>query len=161
MPQGFDTSKDFASYSCLGITYTLGSTLTVPAGKSLSGSMAINDPVNCQGTIAAASGGFINLNNGLVLSGTGNVRLGSGTLTVNDLLSGISGGTLAASGFHVGSGGTGQFGQSGGSVAVSSLTLGSERVRQRDLYARRRLLGGQRIRGGQRSGDLQPDWRRQ
>ena len=49
----------------------------MPAGQGFGGWGSINDPVNCQGTITAACGGVINLNNGLTLSGSGNVNLGS------------------------------------------------------------------------------------
>ena len=68
-----------------GLTHTAGTTLTVPAGQGFGGSGSISDPVNCQGTITAASGGTINLSGGLTLSGTGTVNLGSGNLTSNDL----------------------------------------------------------------------------
>ena len=95
MPAGFDPLTGFASYSTLGLTHTLGTTLTVPAGQGFGGSGSISDPVNCQGTITAVSGGTLNLNGGLTLSGTGTVNLGGGTLTTNDLFSGISGGWLS------------------------------------------------------------------
>ena len=94
VPAGFDPSTGFA-VPLAGLTYTAGSTLAVPAGQGFGGSGAINDPVVCQGTITAATSGTINLNNGLALSGTGTVVLGSGTLTVNDSASGISGGSLS------------------------------------------------------------------
>ena len=47
--------------------------------------------MTCQGNITATPGGAINLANGLIFSGTGQVNLGSGTLTVNDPNSGVSG----------------------------------------------------------------------
>jgi autotransporter-associated beta strand protein len=125
VPAGFNTATGLAAYSTLGLTHTSGSTLTVPAGQGFTGSASIGDPVNCQGTIAATSGGTINLNGGLVLSGTGLVQLGSGTLTNNDLVSGISGGSLSAPYQYVGSGGTGTFTQSGGTNTIgNSLYLG-------------------------------------
>ena len=102
VPQGFNPSTGFGSYSSQGVTYTLGTTLTVPAGKGFTASYSFNDPVNCQGTIAAPSGGSLNLNNGLVLSGSGSAGLGNGSLTVNDSASGISGGTLSAKNEYVG-----------------------------------------------------------
>ena len=85
VPAGFNPSTGFASLQHLGLTHTLGTTLTVPAGQGFGGSGSINDPVNCQGTITATSGGAINLSGGLTLSGTGTVNLGSGNLTTNDL----------------------------------------------------------------------------
>jgi hypothetical protein len=124
VPAGFNTSTNLASYSTLGLTNTIGTTLNVPAGQGFAGTDTITDPVNCQGTIAA-NGGVINLNNGLVLSGTGSINLGSGgNLTVNDNLSGISGGTLVASNQFIGSGGTGSFTQSGGQLSVPNQYVG-------------------------------------
>ncbi len=125
VPSGFNPLTAFANYSTLGLTHTLGTTLTVPAGFGTTGSVTINDPVTCQGTITAVSGGTINLNNGLVLSG-GDVSLGNGNLTVNDLTSGISGGSLISSSEYVGNVGTATFTQSGGANDVSNyLNIGS------------------------------------
>ena len=124
VPPGFNTSTGFRSYQSLGLTHTAGTTLTVPAGSGFVGSASINDPVACQGTLAAPSGGSINLDNGLTLSGTGYVGLGPGALTNNDPTSGISGGTLSATNQYVGSGGTGTFSQSGGYNTPFNLFLG-------------------------------------
>jgi hypothetical protein len=109
VPAGFNPSTSFGSYNSQGVTYTLGTTLVVPAGKGFTASYSFNDPVNCQGTIAVPSGGSTNLNNGLVLSGNGTVNLGNGSLMVNDSASGISGGTLSATNEYAGNGGTGTF----------------------------------------------------
>ncbi|MGO9113049.1 MAG: hypothetical protein ACLP9L_27775 [Thermoguttaceae bacterium] len=48
VPAGFNPSTGFAQYSSLGLTHTLGTTLTVPAGQGFGGSGSISDPVNCQ-----------------------------------------------------------------------------------------------------------------
>jgi len=126
VPAGFNPATAFASYSSLGLTHTMGTTLTVPAGQGFVGSDSISDPVDCQGTITAISGCSINLNNGLVLSGSGAVNLSGGTLTVNDNLSGMSGGLLSVGNQYVGNGGTGSFAQSGGTNIVgSALYLGN------------------------------------
>ena len=110
----------------------------VPAGQGFGGMGSINDPVNCQGTITAASVAIINLNNGLVLSGTGTVALGSGTLTVNDTISGISGGSLSVYNQYVGNGGSGTFTQSGGANSHFQLPLPRlQRRQQRDLQPER------------------------
>ena len=123
IPAGFDPSTEFAHYSSLGLTHTFGTTLTVPAGQGFGGSGSISDPVNCQGTI---TGGTINLNGGLTLSGSGTIQLGSGNLTTNDLLSSISGGTLSVANHYVGNGGTGVFTQSGGVNTIgNNLYLGN------------------------------------
>ncbi|MGA2255290.1 MAG: autotransporter-associated beta strand repeat-containing protein [Thermoguttaceae bacterium] len=120
VPAGFNTATGFASFSTLGMTHTAGTTLTVPAGQGFAGWGAINDPVVCQGTISTPSGGSLNLNNGLSLSGTGVVNLGYGSLTTNDLISGISGGSLSAGMQCVGQGGTGIFTQTGGTNSINS-----------------------------------------
>jgi autotransporter-associated beta strand protein len=125
VPAGFDPATAFASYSSLGLTHTLGTTLTVPAGQGFAGSHSISDPVDCQGTIMAISGGSINLNNGLVLSGSGAVNLNGGNLIVNDNLSGMSGGSLSVGNHYVGYGGTGTFTQSGGLSNISIVQANS------------------------------------
>ena len=61
VPAGFNLSTVFAGFSTLGMTHTVGSTLTVSAGQHVVGSASINDPVNCQGTILTVSmGGRVN-----------------------------------------------------------------------------------------------------
>ena len=103
--------------------HVAGTTLTVPAGKGFGGWGSINDPVVCQGTIAAASGGVINLGNGLLLGGSGSVNLGSNSsLTVNDITSGITGGSLSATTQYVGKTGTGLFTQSAGSNSCRGIS---------------------------------------
>ncbi len=121
VPAGFDTLTGFANYNTLGLTHTVGSTLTVLAGQGFGGSGSINDPVNCQGMISAG-GGVINLNGGLTLSGTGTTQLGGGTLATENTTSGISGsGQLSAAYEYVGYNGTGTFTQSGGTNSVSNV----------------------------------------
>ena len=69
VPAGFNPATGFGSYTSPGLpVHVLGTTLTVPAGLGFGGVGTIVDPVVCQGTITAASGAAINLNNGLVLS---------------------------------------------------------------------------------------------
>ena len=149
VPAGFNTATNFASFACLGVTHTVGTTLVVPAGQGFAGSVSINDPVNCQGSIAAGSGA-INLNNGLLVSGTGNVTLGYGNLTINDTNSGMNGGGTLTLGFieqgngseTVGTSGSAAFTQSGGmntiNVYVASTALPWHTFRQpRDVHARR------------------------
>jgi autotransporter-associated beta strand protein len=51
VPAGFNTATGFGSYSSLGLTHTVGTTLTVPAGQGFIGTGMINDPVVCQGSI--------------------------------------------------------------------------------------------------------------
>ena len=123
VPAGFNPATGFAGYSSLGMTHVAGTTLNVPAGQGFAGTGSINDPVACQGTITTASGYGLNLANGLVVSGNGNVNLGIGSsgsglnggiLTVNDFTSGISGGSTSAAYQYLGKGGTGLFTHSAG-----------------------------------------------
>ena len=127
LPAGFNPASFAACTATGGLVHVAGTPLSVPAGQGFTGAGSIGDPVACQGTIAAATGYTINLNNGLSLSAGGSVALGgSGNLTVNDALSGQGGGTLAVYNQYVGSGGTGTFTQSGGTNGVSNdLYLGN------------------------------------
>ena len=161
LPAGV-TAASFASATGTGIIHTAGTTLTVAAGQSVNGWGSINDPVVCQGTIAAASGGSINLGNGLVLSG-GSVSLLAGSLTVNDAASGISGGTLSATNLYVGSGGTGTFTHSAGTTTLFEQPLSRlASRRQRQLQPRRRqTLGRHAVRRLLRHGKLHPVRRNQ
>jgi len=110
VPAGFNPATTFQSYSNLGLTHTLGTTLTVPAGAGFGGWGTITDPVVCQGFITAAAGDAINLTDGLQLSGTGTVNLSGGLLSLSGLTQGsgsaafnFSGGTFeAASSFSTG-----------------------------------------------------------
>ena len=77
LPAGFNPATGFGSLTSAGLVHVAGTTLTVPAGQGFGGWGSIDNPVNCQGTITAAPGGVINLNNGLVLSGNGTVTLGN------------------------------------------------------------------------------------
>ena len=104
----------FGSYTNNGMVHTAGTPLTISAGKNIAGAGAINDFVNDQGTVSAGAGNNLNLNNGLSLSGTGYAYLGTGSLTVNDTLSGINNGTLSAANEYLGTTGNAAFSQTGG-----------------------------------------------
>ena len=121
VPAGFNLGSGFGTLNSQGIDHVAGTVLVVPAGHGFTGQGAINDPVNCQGTILAPTGGSINLVNGLLLSGTGVVSLGSGTLTVNDPISAITGGSLSAATQVIGAQGTGTFSQYGGNSKLTAL----------------------------------------
>ena len=125
---GFNPSI-FGSYTCSGLVHTAGTTLSLSPAESFGGIGSVNDPVDCRGAIAAAPGGFINLNNGLVLSGNASVALGNGSLTVNDTTSTIIGGAVSMSRQYVGNAGTGMLTQSAGTNSVSDfLYLGYNSV---------------------------------
>ena len=124
VPPGFNPATALRSYGNLGLTHTAGTPLTVASGQGFSGLGFLADHVNCQGTIAATTGGSINLNGGVTVSGTGNVTLADGSFTVDDTQSGISGGRLLAPVGYVGSSGHGAFAQSGGSNLTTQLSVG-------------------------------------
>ena len=124
---GTNGVSGFGTVNNAGITHVLGTTLTVAAGQGFGGAGWFSDPVVCAGYITASPSTTvsINLSNGLILSGTGAINLGQGTLTVNDINSAISGGSLiaynqfvASSGTNVG-GSTGGFSQSGGTNTLT------------------------------------------
>ena len=122
LPAGFNPATAFSSYSNMGLTNNLGTTLTVLPGQGFAGGGSLPDFVDCRGTILATNnnvGVAINLNAGIFVSGTGSVNLGGGTLTVNNALSGISGGSLSAGMEYVGNTGNGTFTQSGGTNSVN------------------------------------------
>jgi autotransporter-associated beta strand protein len=116
VPTGFNPGSLFASYSNSGMIHTAGTPLTVLARQGFAGWGTIFDHVNCQGTIIATAGGAINLANGLSLSGSGHVDLGSGALTFNDSSSGMNSGALFAA---TETAGTGTFTQTGGTNTIS------------------------------------------
>jgi autotransporter-associated beta strand protein len=126
VPSGFDPTTAFANFSSAGITHTVGTTLAVSSGQTIAGQATIADPVICQGIIAAPSGGFMNLMNGLIIEGSGTVNLGTGCLQVEDSTSGINGGSLSAMYQYIGGTGTGVFTHSAGSNTLSRLYLGDE-----------------------------------
>jgi autotransporter-associated beta strand protein len=118
------SSSSYASYSNAGLLDILGTTLNVSAGTGFGGWGTVPNRVSCQGSITATPGGWINLGNGLTLSGTGQVSLGSGTLTVNDSTSSaMSAGALTANSMVVGLSGTGSFAQSGGKNTLGRVLI--------------------------------------
>lgn len=115
LPPGGDP---FSSLTNEGITHIAGNTLVVAAGEGFDGVGSIDDPVECAGWIHAYPGGFINLNGGVTVSGTGEVLLGAGQV-IADSASGISGGQLSADVQYVGHTGTGTFTHTGGTNTVA------------------------------------------
>jgi fibronectin-binding autotransporter adhesin len=115
---GFQPADYFHTFSNSGITHTLGTPLAIAAGEQFGGCGSISDPLKCQGTLMAASGGLINLSGGVTLSGSAAVGMGGGILTTDGTASTMSGGSLWGSvQQYVGVSGSGSFTQSGGSNA--------------------------------------------
>ncbi len=115
---GFDPAATFKQYANEGLTHVAGTDLAIESGREIFGAGEIRDRVVCSGTLAAKVGMGINLNNGLTVSG-GNVELGTGSLTVSDAQSGMTGGTLVADGLRFSPDGNGVFTQLGGKVTIT------------------------------------------
>ncbi len=126
VPAGFNpSSSGFASLSALGITHTIGTTLTVAAGQLIAGGGSITDPVDCRGTIQASTSSGINLNGGLTLYSGGIVSLGAGSVP-NDAPANVTGGSLSTNTEIVGNSSTGSLTQSGGTNSVAGLYIGNK-----------------------------------
>ena len=125
LPAGIDPATAFASLNNQGTTHVGGTVLTILPGQRFSGTFTLADVVNCQGALVASSGPIV-LNNGLVISGTGTVNLGQGQLNVNNVTSGISGGSMTAATQSIGNSSAGAFAQLGGTntVGTGGLALG-------------------------------------
>ncbi len=110
VPAGFNPAITFGGYANAGLMHNVGTPLLVSSGTGFSGNGTITDFVDCQGTISAATGGSINLNGGVAVSGTGSVSLGLGSFIATGTQSGISAGSLSAFngyvGYNVGDAGT-------------------------------------------------------
>ena len=112
---GLDPSRDFASFTSNGITHVAGTPLVVPVDRSYCWRGAVNDYVECQGTLGTPANGALNLAQGLSVSGTGSIDLGSGSVTFTGTRSGIRDtGYLAAANEYLGSGTGDSFNHSGG-----------------------------------------------
>ena len=125
VPTGHDPGEYFSSINNSGIIHQAGFTLDIPSAYSICGIGSIDDHVTCEGSLTSASQYAINLNNGLNVSGTGNVSLGmNSTIYINDTISGMDGGSIYAFNRSIGSAGTGIFNQTGGLNSGANLYLG-------------------------------------
>ena len=113
VPAGFNPAA-FGSYNNLGTIHYPGTPILVSSGQAYTGAFSVNDMLTCQGALSVVSGGSINLNSGVLISGTGNANLGNGAYFVENAASGIQGGSLTASYGYVGYSGTGTFNQVAG-----------------------------------------------
>jgi hypothetical protein len=142
LPPYFDSAAAFGGgWNPGNLIHTTGTDLTLTATQSFEGWGDIDDHVNCAGSIDAGiadlPGGYINskglnLNQGLNITGNGtvNLQLGNqilfdifngGTLTVSDLTSGMTSGSLVAEDVVIGTpAGAGTFTQSAGSVILNA-----------------------------------------
>ncbi|MGO9110647.1 MAG: autotransporter-associated beta strand repeat-containing protein [Thermoguttaceae bacterium] len=129
VPPGFNPAATFHSFSNLGLTHTLGTTLTIAPNQSLSFPGLICDPVVVRGSLTDPAGDMngLWLAGGLTLSGTGSVSVGSyGGVVTDSSTSSMTGGTLSGGGRYVGlvPMGTGAFIQSGGVNTCSNFCIG-------------------------------------
>jgi autotransporter-associated beta strand protein len=129
VPAGFNPYAAFGSFTAQGILHFAGTPLVLAANQGFAGEGSINDPVLGEGTVSASPSGGINLKNGLYLSGSGNINLGSGNLTVLDASSEMKSGSLQVNNLIVSGNSSphtpGVFTQSGGTdVIAGSLSLG-------------------------------------
>jgi fibronectin-binding autotransporter adhesin len=135
VPSGHTASEYFKTINNSGIVHQAGSQLDIPSPYSINGIATITDHVNCLGSLSATSGYAITLNGGLNVSGTGTVDLRTGNLYVNDLTSGMDGGSLYANSQYIGSTGTATFTHTGGTSSIASvLYLGSSSAASGHYY---------------------------
>jgi autotransporter-associated beta strand protein len=108
-----------------GIVHVGGSPLDIASPSNICGVGSISDHVNCYGTLTATAGHSINLNSGVNIDNAGVANLGSGSVYVNDVTSGISSGALGAAYEQVASTGAATFTQTGGTISIAgSLNVG-------------------------------------
>ena len=141
MPAGFNPSTAFGSYNSQGLLYSPGARSTYPREKAFPApipstirsfararspppaaqSLGRRTTVSGNGSVSTGGG---NLTNGLKIYGNGSVNLGNGNLTVNDVASGMSGGTLSAYNEYIGYSGTGLHQSGGSNAATNNFYLG-------------------------------------
>ena len=124
VPSDFDIPSYFNLNGAL--VHQAGSTLTISPEQAICGEGTIDDYVECAGGALTATTDYgITLRSGVRVS-SGTVNLGSSNLSINDVLSGISGGQLIAPTEYVGYSGMGTFTQSGGTHSIAGpLYLGN------------------------------------
>ncbi len=127
LPVGFSPGQ-FYSYTNYGREHTDGNTLEFSSSDSYTFQGIIGDHVKCFGnsSLRATTDGYLNLLDGLELSGFSDVNLGSGVVAINDSNSGIDSANakLAGDSMFVGiDGGTGSFVQNDGNAVISSDVL--------------------------------------
>jgi autotransporter-associated beta strand protein len=124
LPANFDPYVGFGYFFSSGLVHHAGTTLVVPADKSVNVTGWLDDPVECYGTITLQGYDF-KFNQGVVVKENGKLDLGTGYLYTNDGASGMTGGTITVGGHYVGYNGKGTFNQSGGTNTPSKgLCLG-------------------------------------
>jgi hypothetical protein len=130
VPNGFNADSQFKSFTINGgIVHPAGTDLIIPAGTTVTGGGAtITDHLTVNGTLNGTY--VINTTKGVTVNAGGVANFGSGVLRINDLTSGVNGGTLTtdnATGFgtlSVGQSGPGSFAFDGGTVTTAFTYVG-------------------------------------
>ena len=124
-PSGFDPGADLAGYASAGVTHIAGATMTVPAHQHLVAVGTIEGRVRCEGSLRVpdSSTDRLDITDGLKVVPGADVDLGQGAATVEDMVSGVTGGELNAGHLYVGRTGAGAFTQMGGTVYIRKGTL--------------------------------------
>jgi len=150
-----DPTAAFAHYTNAGITHTAGSNLVIPTDRTVRGRGGVDELVECNGALSAHTGGWIDLNTGLVVSDNAVVDLGEGTLTDTTSGSGMDSGTVSCLIHNVGSAdGAATFTLEGGSFTSLTLTVGTHEPYTNDpLPGRFVQTAGTRACGWLRIGD--------
>jgi hypothetical protein len=91
-----DPASIFAAYNNLGFDHVAGTTLAIPAGRTLLLSGSFNDAIDCTGTIAAQVGRYFELNGTLLLRSGGLIDTNAGIVRFAAGTSEIQGGQLLA-----------------------------------------------------------------
>jgi len=120
-----EPNEVFGEFECAGRIHRPGQTLVIPVGMTVTAPGTIRDHVRCEGTIGAGGGGP-DLEVGLELRESGSVNIPSGSITIENEISGMAGGALLAAKELVGDTGHGRFVQAGGSSRVRNLYVGKE-----------------------------------
>ncbi len=124
---GAHPADTFDKFTTKGILHEAGQVLDIRADEGFAGRGRIDDHVVCAGTITASVGGGIDLNNGLMVTSGGSVDLSRryGTLRVNNMVSGLAGGSLSARNERIGDTSTGSFSHTAGTNTIDrTLHLG-------------------------------------
>ena len=126
-PAGFDPATQLAGYhNAPGVTGFAGSTVVIPAGKSIIGDAELQDHVHVEGSLAKSR--WLVLDGGLTLDGSGVATVDE--LTTDGRTSAIAdSASLTVTNFAaVGDKASGSFVQSGGTHTITTLSVGRQNV---------------------------------
>ncbi len=115
---GHHPSTLFGTFYTQGLIHEKGTTLIVNSGQGFAGTGIIDDPVDCSGTITAAIGQSININNHIIVRQNGNVNLGEATFKEDNGTSKVLSGSFSVANEIIADRGTGSFIQDGGTHRV-------------------------------------------